>query len=203
MSKVDAKALYEKVKRKHGSPSVYEEEKHCIMIFDVITNPKKGSVSAFCVEAGIGDTSFYRWLDKYDLFKECYGLAKMYSKMNWEREGMDISEAVFMPGTHSHRFEIWRMLGWSRFGEGKNARIRLNLKADSTPLEHYKQLMQQASEGEFTAGEIKQLMEAVNVGINTHQVFKMQDEIEQLKFDLTTMNENTNGNNTFADKRTS
>jgi hypothetical protein len=66
--------------------------------------------------------------------------------------------------------------------------------------EHYAQLLKQANNGDFTAGEIKQLMEAINVGLNTHQVFTLQKEIDQLKADLITMNENSNGNNHFAAK---
>lgn len=198
MKKVNAKALYEQIKHKRIK---LDEEKHCIMIFDVMTNPKKGSVSAFCVEAGISDSSFYRWLAKNETFRECYGLAKQYDRENWEAEGREISEEVNMPGTSNHKFERWRMIGWAKFGVGKNARIRLNLNPKGTPHEHYSQLLTQASEGDFTAGEIKQLMEAVNVGLNSHQVFKLQSEIDQLKFDLTTMNENSNVNNTFTDKR--
>jgi len=197
MKKIDAEALYESIKHKRIK---LDEKKHSMMLFDVFANPNKGSVSAFCIEAGISDSSFYRWLDKNETFKECYGLAKMYCRENWEEEGRTISEEVNMPGTSNHKFERWRMLGWIKFGIGKNSRIRLNLDPNSTPNEHYGQLLKQAAEGDFTAGEIKQLMEAVNVGLNTHQVFKLQKEIDQLKFDLTIMNENSNEHNPVSDK---
>jgi len=93
------------------------------------------------------------------------------------------------------------MIGWSRFGISKNSRIKLKLKPNDSPDKHYSQLLAQAAEGDFTAAELKQLMEAINVGLNTHQTFQLQKEIDQLKFDLGTMQENSNGNNTFADKR--
>jgi hypothetical protein len=199
MQKVDGLALYKKMK---GSSKIqYKEEIHCPMIIDVMANPNKGSYSAFCVEAGIGEANFYIWLNKHAIFKECYGIGKMFAKENWEKQGLEIAEHVNMPGTSTHKFEYWRMIGWARFGIGKNSRIRLAIDPKSNPSEHYGQLIQQASEGDFTAGEIKQLMEAVNVGLNTHQVFTLQKEIDQLKFDLTVMNENNNGDNTFADKR--
>ena len=124
----------------------------------------------------------------------------MFARENWEADGRVIQDEVTMPGVISHKFEYWRMIGWSRFGVGKNSRIRLDLDPKGTPNDHYAQLIHQASQGDFTAGEIKQLMEAINVGLNTHQVFKLQQEIDQLNKDLATMKENANGDNTFSDK---
>ncbi len=198
MTKVDGLALYKKMK---GSSKIqYNEEIHCPMIIDVMSNPNKGSYSAFCIEACIGEANFYIWLNTHPLFKECYSLGKMFAKENWEKQGLEISEYVNMPGTSTHKFEYWRMMGWARFGIGKNSRIRLALNPTDSPDKHYSQLLQQASEGDFTAGEIKQLMESINVGLNTHQVFTMQKEIDQLKFDLIVINENSNGNDISADK---
>jgi len=58
-------------------------------------------------------------------------------------------------GVINYAFEHWKMIGWSRFGVGKNSRIKLNLNPNGTPLEHYQQVILQASEGDFTASEIK------------------------------------------------
>lgn len=199
MYKVDGETLYKRVK--YNSPK-YQEELHCPLIFKVMADPKKGTISAFCMEANISDHKFYKWIHENELFEECYRIARMYAREIWEAWGREISEELTMPGTANHKFEHWKMIGWSRFGVGKNSRIRLNLNPEDAPNKHYGQLLKQASDGDFTAGEIKQLMEAVNVGLNTHQVFALQSEIDQLKFDLGIMNENTSGNNTFADKRT-
>jgi hypothetical protein len=198
MHKVDGLAIYKEVKA--GRKSIFDEEKHCSMILNIMGNDLKGTMSAFCVEAGISDSTFYDWAKSHEIFRECYALAKMFARENWEAQGREICEEVTMPGTSNHKFEYWRMIGWSRFGVGKNSRIRLDLDPNGTPNEHYGQLLKQASNGDFTAGEIKQLMEAVNVGLSTHQVFELQKEIDQLKFDLTVMNENGDVHNTFADK---
>ncbi len=198
MLKEDGLTIYNKMKK--GKPK-FEEEKHCSLIIEIMGNKKKGIPSHFCVEVGISDQTFYNWLRDYEIFQECYSLGKMISRINWENDGMEIRDEVIMPGTSNYKFEHWRMVGWSRFGIGKNSRIRLDLKPDGTPNEHYSQLLQQASNGDFTAGEIKQLMEAINVGLSAHQTFKMQQELDQLKADLVTLNENSNGNNTFTDKR--
>jgi hypothetical protein len=199
MVKVDGLALYKEVKL--GRKSLFDEEKHCSMILNIMGNYLKGTPSAFCVEACIGESTFYDWLKNHEIFRNCYSLGKMLARENWEAHGREVCEEVTMPGTSSHKFEYWRMIGWSRFGVGKNSRIRLDLDANGTPSEHYGQLLKQAANGDFTSGEIKQLMEAVNVGLSTHQVFTLQKEIDQLKFDLTVMTENNNVHNTFADKR--
>lgn len=191
------KEIYQKLKRKRIE---FDEKVHCAMILDVMMNPEKGTFSAFCKEALIGESKFYDWLRANELFFECYALGKMFAREDWEQLGREVREEVNLPGTTNNKFGYWQMIGWSRFGISKNSRIRLTLDANATPNQHYSQLLKQAANGDFTAGEIKQLMEAVNVGLNTHQVFTLQAEIDQLRKDLITMQENTNGNNTFADQ---
>ena len=197
MSKVDGKALYEKVKHKSEE---YEEARHCPMILDIMGKEDGGCFSEFCVRVGISDRTFFRWVNKHPIFAECYGLGRMFARLNWEREGRLIKDEVHMPGVISNKFEHWKMQGWTRFGIGKINRVRLDLDPKASPDKHYSQLLDQAANGDFTAGEIKQLMESINVGLNTHQVFKMQDEINQLKNDLAVMSENSNGNDSGTNK---
>lgn len=198
MVKRDFDAIYQKLKFRDFS--AYKEEVHCPMLMKVMANPNKGTYSAFCVEAEIDERKFYRWLSKHELFRTCYSMARMFAKENWEAEGRALRDEIMVPGTSNHKFEYWRQVGWMRFGIGKNSRIRLELDPDAKPNEHYAQLLKQAAEGEFTAGEIKQLMEAINVGLSAHQVIALQKEIDQLKSDLALMNENTHGDNSFAAK---
>jgi hypothetical protein len=199
---IDGKEIVKRLREREASNGDgYDEDKHCAGIITIMANPEKGTMSAFCVENLISDDRFYRWAETYPFFMECYCLAKMFARENWERMGREIKDRVSLPGTINNEFEYWKMIGWSRFGIGKTSRIRLNLDPTSKPNEQYAQLLKQAASGDFTAGEIKQLMEAVNVGLNAHQVFELQKEIDNLKADLVVMKENSNGNNTFSDKR--
>jgi hypothetical protein len=192
MLKEEADRIYLQLKQK---PSVYVEDIHCPMILRVMSDKKQGTHSAFCVEACISETQFYNWTRANPLFLICYALGKMYSRENWEAEGHTLKRRILEKGESSHEFEYWRMIGWTRFGVGKNARIRLGLNPESNPNEHYKQLLAQAAEGDFTAGEVKQLMEAINVGLNAHQVFELQKEVNELRAALATIQENSNVNN--------
>ena len=198
MSKVDTRTLYKNVANRLIK---YDEEKHCTMLLEAMRNPERSTYSSFCVEAMISENQFYSWVRTHTEFRDCYSYGKMLSRENWEQQGRDIREEVSMPGTQNCKFEYWRMIGWSRFGIGKNSRIKLDLNPKATPAEHYSQLLQQASEGDFTASEIKQLMEAVNVGLNTHQACVLQKEIDQLREDLIVMRANSNGNDIGSDKR--
>lgn len=179
-------------------PTKYDEEIHCKLILKIMIN--KGRMSAFCTEVVIAESTFYRWIKKYPLFQECYSIGKMFAREEWEEEGYRLRDACNPPGVIDNSFEHWKLVGWSRFGVSKNSRIKLNLNPAGNPNEHYTQLLKQASEGDFTASEIKQLMEAVNVGLNTHQAFELQKEIDQLKYDLALMNENNSVQNSFANK---
>ncbi len=188
----NAEEIYRAIKY---SPTKYNEEIHCPMILKVMSNSKQGTLSAFCLEARISDRTFYNWCNQNELFFECYAIGKMCAREIWERQGRKLAKNKQLFG---NAFEHWRMIGWSRFGVGKNSRIRLDLNPKNNPAEHYAQLLKQASEGDFTAGEIKQLMEAVNVGLNAHQVFELQKEIDQLKSDLIKLESMKNGQNTYT-----
>lgn len=189
-----ADTIFQKIKKKHPK---YIESTHCPMVLRVMSS-KDGSLADFLIEAVISETTFYKWLRIYHMFNDCYEIAKSYARRNWEREGEELKYL------QSHevgcRFEHWRLIGWSRYGVGKNSRIRLNLTENGTPHQHYHDLLKQASEGCFTAGEIKQLMEAINVGLSAHQVFELQREIDELKANLEKMEANRNGLNTIADQ---
>lgn len=187
--------IFKKLKRQ---PSRYDEKEHCQMILRTMLH--KGRYSAFCKEALVCEQTFRNWINEFPLFAQCYSIGKMFARENWEIEGEQLREETNPPGVISHKFEHWKMMGWSRFGISKNSRIRLNLDPKGNPSNHYSQLLLQASEGDFTASEIKQLMEAVNVGLNTHQVFELQKEIDQLKSDLATMMTNKDGNNTITNQ---
>lgn len=195
----DVETAYKRLK--YG-PTEYDEEIHCRMILRIMSSSIKGTMSAFCVEAMIGDGTFYNWLAQHELFRNCYALAKMVARENWEDEGRELQDLTYEKGESGHRFEYWRMIGWSRFGVGKNSRIRLALKATDTPIQHYAQLIRQATEGDFTAGEIKQLMEAINVGLNAHNSFELQRQIDELKSDQDKMQRNLNVQNTFTNQGT-
>jgi len=197
---VDVDGILTKFKR--GRNTDYDEDKHCRLLIETMCDKDKGTMSAFCVVAGIGERTFYRWINEHKVFDDLYAFCKMYSREAWEQYGHELRDRQLPMGTIDHAFEYWRLIGWSRFGISKNSRIRLNLDANSTPDKHYAQLLKQASEGDFTAGEIKQLMEAINVGLNTHQVFNMQKEIDELKLDLKTMAMNSDGHNCSANKGT-
>lgn len=187
---------------KNGNDKHYNEERHCKMLLKIMMHPDKGTVGAFCVEAFIDDKTFYKWVNKHPLFSDIYCYSKLVARQEWEREGRAIRDEEFPMGVVNYKFEHWKMIGWSRFGIGKNSRIKLNLNPNDSPLQHYQQVLRQASQGEFTASEIKQLMEAVNVGLNTHEKLELQKQIDELKADLALMQANQNVQNPFANKGT-
>lgn len=192
----DAVKVYEIFK---GGSGKYKEEYHCPLLLKLMA--KKGRISAFCKEAVMSERKFYQWVNKYPLFGEVYEFGKILAREAWEDHGETIRDKEAIPGVIDNEFEYWKMIGWSRFGISKNSRIKLNLNPKDSPDKHYSQLLTQAANGDFTAAEIKQLMEAVNVGLSTHQVFELQKQIDGLKEDLVLMTENANAHNSISDKR--
>lgn len=178
---IDAKKIY--LLNKKGEVP-YEEDKHCPLILDVMDS--EGTMTAFCVKTGISDRLFYKWIYKHPLFNECYRIGCMISRDNWEREGL------LGKGDEEFNMELWRIQGAARHGVGKTNRVRIHIDANSTPYEQYKQLINQASMGDFTASEFKQLIEGINVGIRAYESFELQREVDAMKKDLDKMNQNAN-----------
>lgn len=198
IDKEKAKKLYESVLK---NTVKYNEEHHCILLLQILADPNRGTYSAFCVEVGIGEDKFFGWIREKKVFNECYRLGLMYSKENWEADGRALRDEVIYPGTSNYKMDYWKTTGWYRFGIGKNGKIRLKLDPKGTPHDHYRQVVDQACQGEFTASEVKQLMEAINVGLTMHEKLAMQAEIDKLQEDLAVMQENSNANNSFTDKK--
>lgn len=194
--KLNVDELFEKIKNKRIN---YDEDEHCKLVLRVMADPERGTYSACCIDIGIGEATFYRWVHQHPLFGECFAIGKMWSRERWEEEGRRLREEIIMPGTINYKYDYWKMVGWSRFGIGKNSRIRLDLNPNDSPIKHYSQIIEQAGKGDFTAGEIKQLMEAVKIGLSTEQAVRMQEEIDQLKKDLATMVENSNAQHQISD----
>lgn len=199
--KVDeADEIFYKIKNK--SNGKYDEEKHCKMLIRTMLDPKKGTMIAFCLEAGISERAFYKWVNNHPLFEEVYYYGKMLAYAQWEKDGFLLRDREVPLGTVDYSYEHWKIMGWTRFGISRNSRIKIKLNPSGNPAEHYQQILKQASEGDFTAAEFKQLMEGVNVGLNVQQNIQMQREIEELKADLEIMRGHSNVNNTIADKTT-
>lgn len=193
--KINIDNLYKELKK---GGKRYNESKHCKLILQIMTDKDRGRISSFCFEVGISDRTFYRWVEQHSLFRDCYLVGKIIAREIWELDGLEVRDYVSPPGTINNQFQYWLMIGWSRFGVSKNPRIKLKLNPDDAPNLHYSQLLKQAADGDFTASEIKQLMEAVNIGLNAHQSCELQKQIDELKQDLAVMATNSNVKNQLS-----
>jgi len=185
---------------KNGSNLKYDEEFHCKLLIKVMLNKDEGCLSAFCTQGMIAESTFYEWVRKYQTFGNLYYFCRMVAKQLWYDEGRAIRDKEYQMGTVNYEMEHWKLMGWSKFGISRNSRIRINVNPTDTPAKHYEAILRQATEGDFTASEFKQLMEAVNVGLNVHQVFELQKQIDELKSDLDIVSANTSVQNPFTDK---
>lgn len=200
MKALDIDTVYNHFKSERAQK--YNEEEHCKLLIKIMMDVDTGCYTAFCVQAMIAECTFFRWVTDHQLFRNLYHFSRMVAKQLWYEEGRTIRDKEYQMGTVNYSFEHWKLMGWAKFGISKNSRIKLNLNPDDSPAKHYAAILQQASEGDFTAAEFKQLMEAVNVGLNVHQVFELQKQVDELKSDLSIVKANTNGDNPFSNKGT-
>lgn len=157
---------------------IYNEEEHCELIIKIMMTPSMGTVAAFCRHAVISDTTFYKWLEKYPVFYECYRYAIMAARYEWEQEGEDNKDN---PEWDS---KYWERKGNDRFRLNAKSKIRLAINETDEPYMQYQQLMKQAAKGEFTSDELKQVMECLNSGTRVYEAFKVQREVDEMKKDL-------------------
>ena len=190
MPKFDPMARFITI-RKNATTS-YDEDIHCPLILEVMNN--EGTMAAFCARVSISDGMFHHWTKKYPLFNDCYQIGKMYSKANWEQAGRDGQ------ADEGFDYNYWRLIGASRYGVSATPRIKLDVDADSNPYEQYKQLINQASREEFTASEIKQLMESLNVGRAVYETFKLQESVDEIQLNLERMKTNHEHNSSAIEE---
>lgn len=189
--------IYDQFK-KRGVKSKYQEEQHCKMLISIMSDYDRSTVDNFCVEALITESTFRLWVRIHEIFREIYYFSKMIAKIKWQDEGRRLKSEIFPIGSMTYEFEHWKMIGWTRFGVSRNCRLKLDLDAKAKPVEHYEKILKQASDGDFTASEFKQLMEAVNVGLNVQQVYELQKQLDELKSDLAIMQANSNVTHPFT-----
>lgn len=190
MSKIDAKEIYRQFK--YGERA-YKEEIHCPMILEVMN--EEGTMTAFCKKAQIHNRLFYKWLSKNPVFKDCYEYGKILSKCNWDEEGEKGKDEDFF------NFEYWRIKGAQRYGVGQN-RVRMGVDPDSNPYEQYKQLIEMANSEEFSASELKQVSETLNVGRLTFESFKLQEQVNKITEDVQRMGLRNANNSLSIEKAT-
>lgn len=163
-------------------PKTYDSEKHNEMITRTVA--KSGSIYQFCAEAQISDLIFHNWLYRFPEFKEAYRTGLMMSRNAWEKEGEK------RHNDEDWNFQYWRMSGQMRYQLNRNQKVSVKITPGANPYEQYKQIMSQAADGDFTASELKQIMESVNVGVRAYETFQLQDEVNELKTSLTEMRQN-------------
>lgn len=190
MELLAAKRTFEKL---HKARVIYSPLIHCPMVLHVVS--KTGRDTAFCKEAGISMPSFHHWLATFPLFKECYGLAIIHAREVWEEEYEERKD------DEDFNKKEWLERGTRIFKMNATTKLHLNIKADSNPYQQYQQIMQQSTTGEFTATEIKLLMESINVGTRVYESFQLQQEVDKMKDDLALMSQR-NGNNIIAITKT-
>jgi len=182
--------MYKEIK--HGGTK-YDEKTHCPMILEIY--PPTGRLSAFCAKARITEQTFYNWVNKHVVMRECYQFARVLAREDWEQEYQDNKDDDMWDKKY------WQLRGSRYLAKENGAKIMLDIDENADPWVQYTQILKQTKNGHFTASEVKQLMESVNIGTRVHESFKLQQEVDKMKEDLTLM-ANRNGNNIVSIAKT-
>lgn len=196
--KIKVDEVYNHFKTK--SKLKYNEEFHCKLLIRVMMDRDKACHTYFCTEAMVDESTYYRWVREHEIFGNLHYFCKMVAKQLWYEDGREIRNKEYQMGTINYEMDHWKLMGWAKFGISRTSRIKINAQPGDSPAKLYETVLLQASEGDFTAAEFKQLMEAVNVGINLYDKFELQKQIDELKSDFATMKANTNVQNPFTNK---
>lgn len=158
--------------------TIYDEQEHCELIIKIMLDSSKATIASFCREAVVSDVTFYKWLDRYPVFYDCFRYAIMLARYEWEQEG------ELNKDNPEWDKKYWESKGNLRFQLNAKAKIRLSVDEGADPFVQYQQLMKQASRGEFSSDELKQVMECLNAGTRVYEAFKVQKEVDEIKKDL-------------------
>jgi hypothetical protein len=158
------------------------EKAHSIEI--IRTFASGGTLADFLISTGISRQKFVAWKAKSPTFNEAAMVAKEVGRSNWMKIGLENVD------NREFNSKVWETFGRQNFGG--TDKLTLTLQPESTPMQHYQQLIAQAACGDLSSSEIKQLMESINIGIKAHETCELQAEIDELKEGLIKMEEREN-----------
>ena len=123
---------------------------------------------------------------KCPLFKESVAIAKEVGYISWMRL---YTEWEPDPDIEKDKFDFRRWSELYKKNFGTRAKVSIYVDPSQNPIQQYEAIMHQASTGYFTSGEIKQIMESINIGLRAHEVCNLQSEVDELKEGLKKMEE--------------
>ena len=140
---VTKKDFVKTVSSGRGRKTKYDAEKHIGLLYDTFIVGE--AISAFCAEALISQSTFFKWKEDHPEFKEAYDIAINFAENFWNK----------LPGnTPDFNFNYWHINMRNRFGFGK-PRICLDKKA--VPLEMFETIKQGLAYQEISIQEGIQL----------------------------------------------
>lgn len=172
----EAKSLGESIYEMIRDGVEYNPEIHCPKIINLFSQGK--GIANFCVEVGISRVAFATWQRKHVKFREAVAIGKEVGIVKWLGIAEGNPELVAL---------YWKQFGFRNFGSTEGVRLEVDPKA--SPIKQYEQIMEQATRGEFTSAEIKQIMESINIGLRALEVCSIQKDVDELKEGLKKMEE--------------
>ena len=126
-----------------GRKTKYDAEKHIGLLYDTFIVGE--AISAFCAEALISQSTFFKWKQDYPEFKEAYDIAINFAENFWNK---------LPSNTADFNFNYWHINMRNRFGFGKP---RICIDKNAEPLEMFETIKQGLSDQEISIQDGVQL----------------------------------------------
>jgi hypothetical protein len=126
-----------------GRKTKYEAEKHIGLLYDTFIVGE--AISAFCAEALISQSTFFKWKQDYPEFKEAYDIAINFAENFWNK---------LPSNTADFNFNYWHINMRNRFGFGKP---RLYFDKNADPLQMFETIKEALADQEISIQDAVQL----------------------------------------------
>jgi|LauGreDrversion4_2_1035121.scaffolds.fasta_scaffold18263_6 hypothetical protein len=126
-----------------GRKTKYEAEKHIGLLYDTFIVGE--AISAFCAEALISQSTFFKWKQDYPEFKEAYDIAINFAENFWNK---------LPSNTADFNFNYWHINMRNRFGFGKP---RLYFAKNADPLQMFETIKEALADQEISIQDAVQL----------------------------------------------
>ena len=126
-----------------GRKTKYDAEKHIGLLYDTFIVGE--AISAFCAEALISQSTFFKWKQDYPEFKEAYDIAINFAENFWNK---------LPSNTADFNFNYWHIVMRNRFGFGKP---RLYFDKNAEPLQMFETIKEALADQEISIQDAVQL----------------------------------------------
>jgi len=163
----------------NGLEVKYDPAPHAALLVELFAGGH--DIAAFCHDAEIARSTFYKWVLDHDEFARAYEVARESARIWWENQVPENGGLVEMDGVKFNT-KLWSMIMKNRFDLTDQRKLHLpKLKKAKDFNEQIKILSEYAADGSLTSSEANQLSGLILAAVRVEESTVLKAKLDKLE----------------------